>query len=149
MGYSKTYEIIWADIDANRHLRHSAYNDYAAQVRVSFFKDFGFSVEKLAKLMIGPILFSEYTKFLREVGMNDSITGDIKVASMRKDASRWKIVHQIFRSDGVLSAVITVEGAWMDLNTRKLTIPPPEIRDMIEHMPKTDDFEFAPDKKAD
>lgn len=146
MGYSKTYEIIWANIDANRHLRHTAYNDYAAQVRVSFFKDFGFSVEKLARLMIGPILFSEHTKFMREVGMNDSITVDIRVASMRKDASRWKIVHQVFRSDGILSAVITVEGAWMDLNTRKLTIPPPEILGMIDSMPKTEDFEFEAGK---
>ena len=138
--YFKTFQVIWADMDPNRHMRHTAYNDYAAQLRVSFFNDFGLDLKKLGELQIGPILFREETRFLREVSMNDSIKVDILLLGMRKDASRWKIVHNIYRSDEVLSAVITVEGAWMDLVKRKLVIPPEEVIDAVHKMPRHPDF---------
>lgn len=35
--FYKEFQVIWADMDPNRHMRHTAYNDYAAQLRVSFF----------------------------------------------------------------------------------------------------------------
>jgi acyl-CoA thioester hydrolase len=144
--YVKEFQVLWADIDANRHMRHSAYNDYAAQVRLGFFADHGFPVEKLEQLQIGPILFREETVFLREVPMNEIIKVDLHLAAMRADGSRWKIVHNIYRSDAVHSAVITVEGAWLDLVKRKLSIPPTEIMGMIDNMPKLATFEVLPEK---
>lgn len=33
---TKEFEVKWADLDPNRHMRHSAYNDYAAHMRVKF-----------------------------------------------------------------------------------------------------------------
>jgi acyl-CoA thioester hydrolase len=146
MEYSKSFQVIWANIDANRHLRHSAYNDYAAQVRVNFFTDYGFSIEQLVKNEIGPILFKEETKFLREVRINEVIKVDIKAAAMRKDGSKWKIVHTVYKEEGDKAAVITVEGAWLDLKQRKTMVPPKELLSIFENMPKTEDFEYIPDK---
>lgn len=144
--YSKKFEVLWANIDANRHLKHSAYNDYAAQVRLSYFNDHGFPSEEFAKLQIGPILFREETIFLKEVGMNETIEVDIFLAGGRKDGSRWRIVHNLFKKNGDKAATIEVDGAWMDLTKRKLTDPPELVLDMIEHMPKIPNFEFWPDK---
>jgi acyl-CoA thioester hydrolase len=148
MEYSNTFQVIWADIDANMHMRHTAYNDYAAQVRVNFLNDHGYSFKKLIENHIGPILFREETKFLREVGMSEKIRIDYSTSGIRKDGTRWTMVHQIFREDNVKAAVITVEGAWMNLKLRKLTVPPKELMDVIEHMPKTDDFQWIPDKTS-
>jgi acyl-CoA thioester hydrolase len=146
MEYSNTFQVIWADVDANRHMRHTAYNDYAAQVRVNFLNDHGFSFQKLIEMQVGPILFREETRFLKEVGMNEKIKIDYQTSAMRKDGSRWTMIHQVFKGDNEKAAVITVEGAWMDLKLRKLVAPPKELSDIIEKMPKTGDFYWIPDK---
>lgn len=146
MEYSQIFQVIWADIDPNMHLRHTAYNDYAAQVRVSFLADHGFAPKKFTELSIGPILFREETRFLREVGINEKIKVDYHCAAMRKDGSRWKGVHSIWKEDGVQAAIITVEGAWIDVNARKLAIPSAELLEVISKVPRTADFEYIPDK---
>ena len=146
MEYAKTFQVIWANIDANRHLRHSAYNDYAAQVRVNFFTDYGFSIEQLVKKEIGPILFREETRFLREVRINEMIKVDIQAAAMRRDGSKWKVIHTIYKEEGDKAAIVTVEGAWMDLKLRKTMVPPKELLSIFENMPKSEDFEYIPDK---
>ncbi len=144
--YSQTFQVIWANIDANRHLKHSAYNDYAAQVRLNYFNDHGFSVEEFASLQIGPILFREETIFFKEVGMNETITIDIFLAAARPDGSRWRIFHNFFKKNGDKAATIEVDGAWMDLATRKLTRPPETVLKMVERMPKIPNFEFWPER---
>ena len=149
MENTKSFQVIWANLDPNMHLRHTAYNDYAAQVRLGFFLDHGFSMKDMARLQIGPILFREETKFLREVGMNETIHINCKLTGLRKDGSRWNMVHQIFKSDGALSAIISVEGAWIDLKIRKLAVPPKELSDVVEQMPKAENFAWLPDKKSE
>lgn len=146
-NYLNSFQVIWADIDANRHLRHTAYNDYAAQVRVNFFADQGYDLDKLAAIHIGPILFREETVFLKEIGLGEKIEVGLQLKAMRADGSRWKIIHHVYRKTGVLAATITVEGAWIDLVKRKLVIPPSEVLHMVEKMPKSQDFEILPDKK--
>src|SRR3954471_20096804 len=57
--YSQTIQIRWADIDANRHLRHSVYYDYGAAMRMNVLSERGLTTKKLEELMMGPILFRE------------------------------------------------------------------------------------------
>ena len=53
------FDVRWADIDANSHMRHSAYYDYAAHLRVQLLKSIGMDIMTLSKLGIGPVLFRE------------------------------------------------------------------------------------------
>ena len=48
MSYTLEFNTKWADFDANRHMRHTAYNDYAAEVRIRYFTFAGFSVDRIA-----------------------------------------------------------------------------------------------------
>ena len=139
-NYSKQFDVIWANMDPNRHMRHTAYNDYAAQVRVAFMEDNGLGFEEMEKLMLGPVLFKEETRFLSEIRMGERITVDLQIAGLSVDGERWKMVHQIFKSDGKLSAVITVEGAWIDMAKRKLKPPPQLLTENFNQLPKTADF---------
>jgi acyl-CoA thioester hydrolase len=75
--FSKVIQIRWADIDANRHLRHSAYYDYGATMRMMYLAENGLSTEKLEELLIGPILFREEAIFRREIRLEDVITVDV------------------------------------------------------------------------
>ncbi|MFA5974479.1 MAG: thioesterase family protein [Lentimicrobiaceae bacterium] len=140
-NYSKQFDVIWADLDPNRHMRHTAYNDYAAQVRVAFMYDNGLGFEEMEKLKLGPVLFKEETRFLSEVRMGERITVDLQIAGLSSDGERWKMVHQVFKNDGALSAVITVEGAWIDMAKRKLKPPPEQLVKKFNELIKTTDFQ--------
>lgn len=143
--YSKTFEIRWADIDPNRHMRHTAYNDYAAQARVGIFNDLGLTMEDIAKMGLGPILFREETKFFREVNLFEKITVNCLVKGMRKDGSKWSILHEIYKEDGVKAAGITVDGAWLDLKNRKIGKPTTGLLDVMLQFPRAEDFEWLPE----
>lgn len=140
--YTKTYEVIWADMDPNRHMRHSVYNDYAAQTRVAMFKDFGFSIEEFAQIGLGPILFREETSFLKEIVLSEEITVSCQVKRMRKDGTRWTFLHEISKEDRQKAAEITVDGAWLDLKKRKLGTPSEGMLEVIHRFPRTSDFEW-------
>lgn len=146
--YTKNYEVIWADMDPNRHMRHTVYNDYAAQTRVAMFKDFGLSIEEISKLGLGPVLFREETKFLKEIGLSEIITVSGQIKTMRKDGSRWTFLHEIFKEEGTKAAEITVEGAWLDLEKRKLGIPPEKMLNVINQFPRTNNFDWMPESKS-
>jgi acyl-CoA thioester hydrolase len=80
-------------------------------------------------------LFREETKFMKEVGIGEEIRVDGQLAAVNADGSRWTIVHTIFKADGRVAATVTVEGAWLDLDRRKLAVPPTELAAAFETMP--------------
>ena len=141
MSFKVTFATKWADFDPNRHMRHTAYNDYAAEVRVRYFKDQNFSIEEFTKHNIGPILFTEETSFRKEIHLGENITVDFKLAGLSKKGERWKIIHQIFNEAGQLSAIVKVYGAWIDLSKRKLTTPPKTAQHLFDAAEKSEIFE--------
>ena len=141
MSFKVTFATKWADFDPNRHMRHTAYNDYAAEVRVRYFRDQKFSIEEFTKHNIGPILFTEETSFRKEIHLGENITVDLKLSGLSKNEDRWKIIHQVFNEAGKLSAIIKVYGAWIDLTKRKLTIPPKEAQLLFDAAEKSENFE--------
>ncbi|WP_310391707.1 thioesterase family protein [Hymenobacter sp.] len=130
-----TYRTRWADMDPNGHMRHSAYADYAADQRVALLASWGYGVARFAQLRLGPILFREETKFLKEVSIGEEIRVDGRLASVSPDGSRWTIVHTLYKADGRVAATVTVDGAWLDLDRRKLTVPPPELAARLATVP--------------
>ena len=144
MNFEVTFKTKWSDFDPNRHMRHTAYNDYAAEVRVRFFQEQGLSINEFAKLNIGPILFKEETSFYKEIHIGENITVKMELEGVSKGIERWRFNHQIFNQDGVLSAEIKVYGAWIDLVKRKLTSPPAKFVKIFEELPKTKNFKEIP-----
>jgi len=127
-------------MDANQHLRHSAYADLAAQARVELLESIELGMSVFHKLKLGPILFREELIYLKEIRGSQRIELTTVMVKSRKDGSRWSIRHELFREDGVKSAIINVDGAWMDLVARKLTALPEEFANAFQSMPKSDDY---------
>jgi acyl-CoA thioester hydrolase len=140
--YVKTIQIRWADIDANRHLRHSAYYDYGATLRMMILSENGLTTEKLEQLQIGPVLFREEAVFRREIRLEDVITVDVELLKATPDYSRWSIRHNFLKADGSLAAVINIDAAWIDMVKRKLAVPDEFMQKIFADFPKSDDFEF-------
>lgn len=141
MIYSISFKTKWADFDANKHMRHTAYNDYAAECRISFFRKHGLSADFFEAQNFGPILFEENTSFRHEIKMGESLTIDLRLTATSKNAERFKMIHRIYKEDGILAAEINVYIAWIDLKKRKLTIPPKDAITMLNNLDKTQNFE--------
>ncbi len=142
MSYKVRFTTRWADFDPNNHMRHSAYNDYAAESRVRFFNEHGLSLTEFHRLDIGPVLFREETNFYREIKLSEDITVEVFLKGLSKRGERFKFHHKVYKQNGVLAAEIDIFGAWMDLKARKLTTPPESIVQTYADLEKTQDFEI-------
>ena len=138
--FSINIGVRWADLDPNFHMLHSKYYDYGATCRMEFLVKYGLTPQWMMKNQIGPILFKEQCQFRREVHFGDDISINLQIISAKKDFSRWSFRHQIFKNKDTLAAVIEVEGAWMDLVKRKLTIPPDMVTNTFSEIPMAEDF---------
>lgn len=140
--FKQQFQVIWADLDPNAHMRHTAYNNYAAQVRVGLFDHLGLPLAKLVASGVGVILFHEDTTFKKEVFMNEQITVDCAAIGFREDFKIWKFKQNIWKADGVLACTILVTGAFMGLKERKVMPPPQAVADIMESVPRTEDFQW-------
>ena len=57
------------------------------------------------------------------------------------DGSRFSLKNELWREDGKLLARVTTTGGWLDLNTRKLIVPPKELLAALRLLSKADDFQ--------
>lgn len=132
--------VLWAQIDANMHLRHSAYADFAAQARLSLLEKLGIKTSDFLKLKLGPILFREELFYLREISLDDNVKVSCVLTKCRPDGSRWSIQHEIYRNDGVKAAIVNVDGAWIDMEKRKLSKLPEDLNALFMQVPRSADF---------
>ena len=130
-----TYRTRWADMDPNGHMRHSAYADYAADQRLVLLAAWGYDIKEFARLRLGPILFREETIFLKEVHIGEEIRVNSRLRTVNDDGTRWSIMHTIYKADGRVAATVAVDGAWLDLDRRKLTTPPTELSEAFRNLP--------------
>ncbi len=147
MSFKVGFTSRWADFDPNNHMRHSAYNDYAAEARVRMFNAYGLSLIEFNKLNIGPVLFREETNFKKEIRLSEDITVEVFLKGMSENGERFRFYHKIYKEDGRLAAEIEIYGAWLDLKERKLTRPPEIVLQTLRDIERTEDFELIPMKK--
>lgn len=138
-SYSMTFTPRWADLDPNRHLRHTAFNDYATQVRFCYLQERGFGPDEFAAAGFGPVILREETRFLAEVGMGATIIIDFLVSAASPSWHRFSLFHHITKGE-TLAATVEVDGGWMDLARRKLRPPPPVLVEAMRALPRTEDF---------
>lgn len=138
-----TLDIRWSDVDQNRHVRHSAYYDYGAHARVQFLESVGFNARKLGQLNIGPILFKEQCNFIKELNPSGRITINVLKGAIQEGSPKWILYHEIFNEKGEKAAHIKAEGAWMDLNERKVTLPPHELFEHFNALKAGEDFVYS------
>lgn len=141
-NYIKTVEVRWSDLDPNFHLRHSVYYDYGAYCRIAFLDAHGLTAGFMAQNNLGPILFREECVFRKEIKLGDAVTIDLRLLKAKEDQSRWSIQHHIYKNTDTLAAVITVDGAWINTQLRKLSAPPEQILHVFNNMPRAEEFDW-------
>jgi len=139
-SFSKTLEIRWADLDPNFHVLHSKYYDFGAYCRMAFLVENGLTAELMKELHIGPVIFREECFFKKEIKFGDAISINVKISKMTSNYSRWSMEHEVWKNGDILAATMNIDGAWLDTQKRKLTAPPPIVKDIFEMAPKSENF---------
>ena len=140
--FNRSIQLRWSDLDPNFHIRHSVYYDWGAFCRIEFLNEFGLTSQVMKELDFGPILFREECIFRKEIRSGDLVMISLEITKSKSDFSRWSIRHNISKDTGILCAILTVDGAWMDVTKRKLASPPEKVHDVFELMPKAQEFEW-------
>ena len=96
---------------------------------------------------VGPILFREDTRFLREVSLGELIKLSLRMTKLREDSVKWSMEHLIYKESGELACSIQVEGSWLDLEKRKVTAPSAKLLKTLHSCPRSEDFEWIPPKQ--
>ena len=135
-------QVRWADLDPNFHLRHSVYYDWGAMCRIEYLNKAGLDWKRMQQLQIGPIILRYECIFKKEIRFDDVVTIDINLIKAKKDYSRFTIRHKIKKEPGIISAILTVDIAWLNGLTRKLAVLPEEDIKLLEHGPFADDFQW-------
>lgn len=142
-AFQRPVTLRWADLDPNYHVRHSVYYDWGATLRLEFLAEYGLTYTAMQEQHFGPILFHEEAIFKREVRPGDVMIMNVLVTKLRRDYARFSFRHELTRADGTLCAILNIDGAWMDTQLRKLTVPPAIVARMAEEGPKAEDFEWV------
>lgn len=142
-NFIKNIEVRWSDLDPNFHVLHSKYYDFGAYCRMAFLVENGLSPATMLEFKIGPILFREECIFKREIFFGEKVTVNVKVDKVTADFGRWTMIHEIYKNDETLAAIITADGAWLNTSIRKLTVPPAVVISLFEIAPKTTSFKIS------
>jgi acyl-CoA thioester hydrolase len=108
---------------------------------MSFFSQNGFPATEFARRKLGPVVRRDEIEYFREVALLEPITITLTLGSCAPDGSRFRLVNEVLRADGKVAARVRTEGEWLDLRTRKLTAPPPELMTALQALQRSDDFE--------
>jgi acyl-CoA thioester hydrolase len=146
-NYSRTYEIRWSDLDANGHVNYASYIDATGDLRYRFFTAHNFPPEKFAQLGIGPVYTTIHADFFREVLIGETVTITYVLSGLSPSGGRWKVHHDILKSNGKKAVSIDLEGAILDLATRKPVLPTPELLQTFNLIPRAMDFQVLPEMR--
>lgn len=123
-------------------MRHSAFYDYGAWMRIMFLAAKGIDMQWMKEHQNGPILFREEAIFKREIRFEDKVTINVEITKSTVDYSRWSLRHSFVKEDGTLAAIINVDGAWFSTAERKLIVPDETLVRAFEAFPKANEFEW-------
>jgi acyl-CoA thioester hydrolase len=138
--FEKVLTAGWRDMDYNSHMANTAYLDRAADVRMMYFAENGFTAEDMLRMRIGPVVMKDEIEYFREVKLLQEIRVSFACAGLAPDGSRFMIRNEFAHPDGKRCAVLNSTGGWLDLNTRKLVAPPEPLKLAMEALAKVEGF---------
>jgi acyl-CoA thioester hydrolase len=145
--YSRAYEIRWSDIDANGHVNYAAYIDAAGDLRYHFFSEHNFPPERFVEMGIGPVYTSIRAEFLREVQMGETVAITYLLTGLSPQGGRWRVHHDVLKANGKKAVSIDLEGAILNLSSRKAALPTPELLETFQLIPRAQNFEALPEMR--
>ncbi|MDE2364281.1 MAG: thioesterase family protein [Hyphomicrobiales bacterium] len=133
-------DVGWFDLDANRHMKNTAYMEKAVDCRLRFFNASGVSPDVFAKWKVAFVVVRDETTYSRELFLGDKMRVQILCGGVNEKRSRFLIVNRILTPGGEQVYEIRSMVVWLNTETRKSTTPPPDLSALIENMARTEDY---------
>lgn len=140
--YTKNFEIRWSDIDANKHLANSAYINFMSHTRMDFLVESGFTMQEMMKSGVSPVVFHEHVHYFKEAFHGQPITVSLEVSGLSEDGMFFKFDHNFYNHKGENLAYCEIFGAWINLESRKLSALPEALLALTKTFPKSKDFKI-------
>jgi acyl-CoA thioester hydrolase len=139
--FTRTFQAGWGDMDFNAHMRNTAFLDRSGDLRMMFFQAHGFPAGEFARLRVGPVVQRDEVEYFREVQLLETFTVTLALGGLSQDGSRMRLVNDFFLEDGRMAARVRSTGGWLDLDGRRLIVPPAPLLAVLQGLDRTKDFE--------
>ncbi|MBM7059649.1 thioesterase family protein [Pseudomonas sp. UL073] len=136
------FQVAWADLDSNAHVKNSRYLDYVSQARFLFLAEFGFTPQAFAEARLGPVVLEDRVQYRREMRLLQKFKVQMSIGGLSEDGAKFIMVNEVLNEKGELCAKVTTQAAWFSLASRKITPPPAELKQVMEGAPRTEDFHW-------
>lgn len=113
------------ELDANGHMNQAVYHQYAEHARWEALRTAGLVPDKMLHAGLGSVVLESTVRHLRELHLGDEVT--VTCEFEWGGGKVFRILQQIRKLDGTVSAEFTVVAGLMDLTARKL-VPNPVDR---------------------
>ena len=133
-------DVGWFDLDANRHMKNTAYMEKAVDCRLRFFHSIGVSPDVFAKWKVAFVVVRDEVTYSRELFLGDRMRVQMLCGGVNASGSRFLIVNRLLTPDGERVYEIRSMVVWLNTETRKSTVPPPDLATLIEGMARTEDY---------
>jgi acyl-CoA thioester hydrolase len=140
LAHEEHFVVRWSDLDANRHVRNTVFSEFATHARFRLLESRGFDQASFERLRFGPVMLREEVRYRRELAFGDSVVVNVILAGLSEDGSQWRVHQEVVRR-GKQAAMLTLDGAWIHLDERKLIAPPTGLLDVLRSMPRAGSFE--------
>ena len=121
--FEASYRVAWGDIDMNGHMANSRFLDYATQTRFQYLAKRGFWPADFQRLQVGPVIFEDHLRYRRELRMLDDFKVGFEYEALDPQGRKFKILNRFTKGDEAVAEVEAL-GAWFDLVSRKVVVPP-------------------------
>jgi acyl-CoA thioester hydrolase len=134
----------WGDLDANQHLANRAILDRAADTRLSYFAAHGFPATRFATERIGPVIVRDELVYRKELRLLEAFTVDVRLLGLSSDGTRFELENTFRNASGEVTALVTSEGVWFDLDARRPRPPPADLDAVQRAMPRAASYRELP-----
>ncbi|OUU80351.1 MAG: hypothetical protein CBC38_02875 [Gammaproteobacteria bacterium TMED78] len=128
--FIKKYTISKDHIDTNGHLNEVGFYYYAGLMPWALGKE-KFGDDFIKKHNIGPVIFDTTIKFLKEIFQDEEIKMTLEFSDLIDRGRKFTRTIEIFNKNGELCAVVTSHGGFMNLETRRIVVPPEEVYEVF------------------
>lgn len=133
-------DVGWFDLDANRHMKNTAYMEKSVDCRLRYFNSIGVSPDIFAKWKVAFVVVNDQVTYSRELFLGDRMRVQMLCGGVNAKGTRFLVVNRILTPDGEKVYEIRSMVVWLNTETRKTTAPPPELAELIQSMARTEDF---------
>lgn len=142
--FETIYTAGWADMDFNAHMSNAAFLNRCSDTRMLFFKSVNFTMSDFRSQHFGPVVKKDEIRYFKEIHLMDEYKVTLSMAGMAEDGSHFMMENEFFRPDGKLACSVVSTGGWLDLEHRKLRVPPLALLEAMNSLPKTSGYQELP-----